>query len=236
MFLNKFNMAKITSEQAISNVIFSSLGDIRSIKTLEQSIIRRTCSENQSSSPTHDEEDEDDFDNDPRYKQMMEAMLKADKKKLEALKIQGSHPDALQPIVLLMGNTSLIQENVLESIKKQIADDEHYGFDLEFREIDSSELNEEFVLSLPKPKGADGGLLVISDFSKFVDSYSPNDQIKLLCTIMRNHGSTPDGFGLVCTGWRIIFLENSEDENKWWPDSCVQYFGNKNCLYSYFVE
>ena len=81
-------MSKITSEQAISNVIFSSLGDIRAIKTLEQSIIRRTHSENQSSSPTH-EEDEDDFDNDPRYKQMMEAMLKADKKKLEELKIQG---------------------------------------------------------------------------------------------------------------------------------------------------
>jgi len=228
-------MSKISSEQAISNVIFSILGDIHKIKTLEQSIIRRTRSENQSSSPTH-EEDKDDFDNDPRYKQMMEAMLKADKKKLEELKIQGSHPDALQPIVLLMGNTSMLKENVLESIKKEITDDEHYGYDLEFREIDSSELNEDFVLSLPKPKGADGGVLVISDFSKFVDSYSPNDQVKILCTIMRTHGFSPYGYGLVSTGWRIIFMENSEDENKWWPDSCVHYFLNKNCLYSYFVE
>ena len=223
-------MSKITAEQAISNVIFSSLGDIHSIKVLEESIKRLSCREEVTS------KEDIDFLNDPRYKQIMEEKLKADKKELEELKIQGSHPDALQPIVLLMGNTSLIHENVLEAIKKKIADDEHYGYDLEFREIDSSELNEDFVLSLPKPKGTDGGLLVISYFSKFVDSYSPNDQIKILCTIMRTHGFSPNGHGLVSTGWRIIFMENSEDENKWWPYSCVQYFGNKNCLYSYFVE
>ena len=223
-------MAKITSEQAISNVVFTSLSDIHSIKVLEESIKSLSCREEASS------KEDIEFLNDPRYKQFMEEKLKEDKKELEELKIQGSHPDALQPIVLLMGNSSLIQENVIDAIKKKIADDEHYGYDLEFREIDSSELNENFVLSLPKPKGTDGGLLVISHFSKFVDSFNPNDQIKLLCTIMRTHGVTPYGIGLVCTGWRIIFLENSEDENKWWPDSCVQYFGNKNCLYSYFVE
>ena len=222
-------MSKITAEQAISNVIFSSLGDIHSIKVLEESIKRLSCREEVTS------KEDIDFLNDPRYKQIMEEKLKADKKELEELKIQGSHPDALQPIVLLMGNTSMIKENVLESIKKEITDDEHYAYDLEFREIDSSELNEDFVLSLPKPKGTDGGLLVISDFSKFVDSYSPNDQVKILCTIMRTHGFSPYG-GLVSTGWRIIFVENSEDENKWWPYSCVQYFLNKNCLYCYFVE
>ena len=222
-------MSKITAEQAISNVIFSSLGDIHSIKVLEESIKRLSCREEVTS------KEDIDFLNDPRYKQIMEEKLKADKKELEELKIQGSHPDALQPIVLLMGNTSMIKENVLESIKKEITDDEHYAYDLEFREIDSSELNEDFVLSLPKPKGADGGVLVISDFSKFVDSYSPNDQVKILCTIMRTHGFSPYG-GLVSTGWRIIFVENSEDENKWWPYSCVQYFLNKNCLYCYFVE
>ena len=223
-------MSKITAEQAISNVIFSSLGDIHSIKVLEESIKSLSCREEATS------KEDIEFLNDPRYKQFMEEKLKSDIKKLEELKIQGSHPDALQPIILLMGNTSLIQENVLEAIKKKIADDEHYGYDLEFREIDSSELNEDFVLSLPKPKGGDGGLLVISDFSKFVDSYSPNDQIKILCTIMRTHGFSPYGYGLVSTGWRIIFMENSEDENKWWPYSCVQYFGNKGCLESYFVE
>jgi len=223
-------MSKISAEQAISNVIFTSLDDIHKIKVLEESIKRLSCREEATS------KEDIEFLNDPRYKQFMEEKRKTDIKKLEELKIQGSHPDALQPIILLMGNASLIHENVLEAIKKKIADDEHYGYDLEFREIDSSDLNEDFVLSLPKPKGEDGGILVISDFSKFVDSYSPNDQVKLLCTIMRTHGFSPYGYGLVSTGWRIIFMENSEDENKWWPYSCVQYFGNKGCLDSYFVE
>ena len=223
-------MSKISAEQAISNVIFTSLDDIHKIKVLEESIKRLSCREEATS------KEDIEFLNDPRYKQFMEEKRKTDIKKLEELKIQGSHPDALQPIILLMGNASLIHENVLEAIKKKIADDEHYGYDLEFREIDSSDLNEDFVLSLPKPKGEDGGILVISDFSKFVDSYSPNDQVKLLCTIMRTHGFSPYGYGLVSTGWRIIFVENSEDENKWWPYSCVQYFLNKNCLYCYFVE
>ncbi len=223
-------MSKISAEQAISNVIFTSLDDIHKIKVLEESIKRLSCREEATS------KEDIEFLNDPRYKQFMEEKRKTDIKKLEELKIQGSHPDALQPIILLMGNASLIHENVLEAIKKKIADDEHYGYDLEFREIDSSDLNEDFVLSLPKPKGVDGGILDISDFSKFVDSYSPNDQVKLLCTIMRTHGFSPYGYGLVSTGWRIIFMENSEDENKWWPYSCVQYFGNKGCLDSYFVE
>jgi len=223
-------MSKISAEQAISNVIFTSLDDIHKIKVLEESIKRLSCREEATS------KEDIEFLNDPRYKQFMEEKRKTDIKKLEELKIQGSHPDALQPIILLMGNASLIHENVLEAIKKKIADDEHYGYDLEFREIDSSDLNEDFVLSLPKPKGEDGGILVISDFSKFVDSYSPNDQVKLLCTIMRTHGFSPYGYGLVSTGWRIIFMENSEEENKWWPYSCVQYFGNKGCLDSYFVE
>lgn len=215
-------MAKILPETAIYNVFFHSFGDIGKIKSLERDL--STSSDNK------------DEEKNPQYQELLKAKLEKKKKRLNQLRTQGSHADAMQPIVILIGDISMIQETVLEPVKKMIADDEHYRYDLEFREIDSSELNEDFVLSLPKPKGTDGGLLVISDFSKFVDSYSPDDQRSLLISIMRTRDYIHGVIGLVCTGWRIIFLENSEDENKWWPYSCVQYFGNKNCLYSYFVE
>lgn len=133
-----------------------------------------------------------------------------------------------------MGDTSMIQEKVMKAFKERATADNHY--DLEFCEIHSSELTKNFVSSLPTPKGKDGGVLIISDYSAFVDSYSPNDQRTLLIDIMRTQGYTSYGIGPVCTGWRIIFLEDTQDKSIWWPYSCVQYFGNKNCLHSYYVE
>ena len=231
-------MAKISPEEAINNVIFHSFREINKIKSIESYLKNSDNIEEGdeliSNHPVFAELRK--VKDTPRYQEVRKAMFEGKKKELDKLRTQGSHADYLQPIVILIGDVSMIKENVLESIKKKIVDDEHYEYDLEIREIDSSELNKDFVSSLPKPKGTDGGLLVISDFSKFVDSYSPDEQRNLLISIMRTRDYIHGVIGLVCTGWRIIFMENSEDENKWWPYSCVQYFGNKNCLYSYFVE
>lgn len=223
-------MTKITSEQASFNVISTCFSDTQSIKVLEESIKRLSSREKVTS------KEDDEFEDNPQYKKMMEAMRKDEEKKLENLKTKGSHPDALQPIVLLMGNITKIRETVLKSVKETIANKELYGYDVEFREINSSELTKEFVSSLPRPTGNDGGILVVSNFSAFVESYSPGDQIGLLKNIMIKQAFTSYGIGPVCTWWRIIFIENTDDENKCWPDSCLLHFGNKGCLYSYFVE
>ena len=241
------NNLVVTTEDAINRVIFA-LNDIGAIKTLERSLAlmdKNGASKEENCMQTNASDDDDDLDIDvdamspderARYEKILADQRKGMEDDLAKLKIEGSHADALQPIVILMGNSTLIKEKVIEPLKTRITDDEHYDWDLEFREISSSELTKEFVSSLPKPKGVDGGVLIISNFSVFTDSYSPDDQRILLINLMRKQGYTSYGIGPVCTGWRIIFIENTEDKNKWWPYSCVQYFGNKNCLYGYFVE
>lgn len=235
------NNVILNAEEAINRLMFATLGDVAAIRTLERHLALLEMDKTSEvedaikTSPLGDDDDED-ITNDPRYEELRAAQRREAQEKFERLKNCGSHPDALQPIVILMGDTSMIQEQVMKRFKERATTDEHYHYDLEFCKIHSSELTKNFVSSLPTLKGKDGGVLIISDYSAFVDSYSPDDQRRILIDIMRTQGYTSDGIGLVCTGWRIIFLEDTQDKSKWWPYSCVQYFGNKNCLYSYYVE
>lgn len=239
------NNVILNAEGAINRLMLITLGDVAAIRTLERHLALLEMDKTSEvedaikTSPLGDDDDDDDDDdymNNPRYQELLAAKRREAQEKFERLKNCGSHADALQPIVILMGDTSMIQEQVMKPFKERATTDEHYQYDLEFCKIHSSELTKNFASSLPKPKGKDGGVLIISDYSAFVDSYSPDDQRRILIDIMRTQGYTSDGIGLVCTGWRIIFLEDTQDKSKWWPYSCVQYFGNKNCLYSYYVE
>ena len=236
-------MSKISSEEAVSNIIFHTFRDISYIKTLEESIERLSNSIERPINPGQRKVSkilsklhlDEDYLNSPERISSMEKFRQGYEEELKKLRTVGSN-DGLQPIILLLGNTSKIQQNVIKQIEENVHDKEVYGYDVEFRSISSSQLTKEFVSSLPRPKGNDGGVLIISNFSAFTESFSPTEQIGLLRGIMTKQGYTSYGVGPVCTGWRIIFLEDTDDENKWWPDSCIIYFGNKGCLYSYFVE
>ena len=102
--------------------------------------------------------------------------------------------------------------------------------DFEFLEIDSKTLTREYVDKLREPNGKDGGFIVIKDFSSFAAIPDINTQIYILSKIMRNP------FGLKCTGWHIIFTEDTIEKDKWWPNSCIHYFQQKSFLKCWYVE
>lgn len=199
-------------------IICESLGDIEKIKSLENSI---------SALDSDDNEEVEEWMKDPRYAKIKEAKRKNNEERLHLLKTRGSHPDDLQPILILLGDISMIQRDVLESAKEILRNDEHHKYDIEFREIDSLQLTKDFIASLPTPKGKDGGILVIKNISKFIEMYDVMDQNGIIRNIMVNPtGVTP-------TGWRIIFLEEAGSEDVAFENSFVGYWtkGNLHLLF-----
>ncbi len=136
--------------------------------------------------------------------------------------------DGLHDMFILTGDANHIKSDVIGNLKQTLLNDDKLDF--EIMELSSASLTREFVDGLRKPNGADGGFLVIDDFTSFAAIPDVNQQIYLLSRIMRNP------FGCESTGWRIIFVENTEDRDKWWPKSCVHYYTNKGVLRCLFVE
>ncbi len=186
----------ISTEEVVNRIIDTSFGDIQTKKSLSESI----------SALSSDEEDDDEFVNDPRYAKVKAAKIQKYSNKLEELRKRAGNSDGLLPILILVGNVSMIQKDVLKPAFEIAQDDPHYGFDLEVREIDANQLTKRFVESLGKPNGKDGGVLVVNGLTKFLEMYDVNDQSGLIRNIMVNP------MGVISTGWRVIFIEESDTE------------------------
>ena len=206
-------LAKTPEEIIYGYIICESLGDIEKRKSLENSL-----SELDSEDDNYEDEE---WMKDPRYAIAKKARRKENEEKLHLLKTRGSHSDGLQPILILLGDISMIQRDVLEPAKAIIRNDEYHKYDIEFREIDSFQLTKDFITSLSTPKGKDGGILVIKNISRFIEMYDIMDQNGIIRNIM------------VTTGWRIIFLEETESEDVAFENSFVGHWtkGNLHLLF-----
>ena len=219
-------MRIINSEGAIQLLLKETMSTVDKIKTLQSAINALKTSVDEESEVR---DEDDDWMNDPRYAEAKEATRKDYENELEQLKIRGSHPDGLEPIVVLMGDASMIMQNVIEPFKKEVLYDSYYGWDIEFKEIDSSQLTKDYVRNLQRPTAEDGGVLFVKNLSCFCDMYDINDQAQIVRDIMVNR------FGVISTGWRIVFIEDTDDKEKTFPNAFI-YNWTKGNLYIWFVE
>ena len=171
---------------------------------------------------TVSESDTDQIDDD--LKQFINQYNIQRKEELEAR--CGEMGDGLSDLFILTGKIDTLQSVICQLKSTSLKED----MDFEFLEIDSKTLTREYVDKLREPNGKDGGFIVIKDFSSFSSIPDINTQIYILSKIMRNP------FGLKCTGWHIVFLENTDEKDKWWPNSCVHYFQQKSFLKCWYVE
>ena len=148
------------------------------------------------------------------------------KEELERKVLYGEFGDGLSDLFILSGITETLR-SVINDLKSTSSKED---MDFEFLEIDSKTLTREYVDKLREPNGKDGGFIVIKDFSSFAAIPDINTQIYILSKIMRNP------FGLKCTGWHIIFTEDTIEKDKWWPNSCIHYFQQKSFLKCWYVE
>lgn len=204
-------------------IINELLGDVDKIKSLESSINALDAE--------YIPEDEDDKElmNDPRYAKAKAAIRKEYNEELADLRRRGSHPDGLSPILVLLGSISMIRREVIEPAKEIVCNDNYHKYDIEFREIDSSQITRNFVNTLPKPNGTDGGLLIVKNISNFSKMYDITDQYGFIRDIMVNP------IGVISTGWRIIFLEEADSEEIALNNSFVENWPNKTNLYPLYV-
>ena len=151
---------------------------------------------------------------------------KSHKEELERNVLYGEFGDGLSDLFILTGKIDTLQ-SVINLLKSTSSKED---MDFEFLEIDSKTLTREYVDKLREPNGKDGGFIVIKDFSSFAAIPDINTQIYILSKIMRNP------FGLKCTGWHIIFTEDTIEKDKWWPNSCIHYFQQKSFLKCWYVE
>jgi len=152
---------------------------------------------------------------------------KARKEKLERKVLYGECGDGLSDLFILTGDIDTLQSKVINQLKSSSVNED---MDFEFLEIDSKSISRDYVNNLREPSGNDGGFIVIKDFSSFAATPDINEQIYMLSKIMRNP------FGLKCTGWHIIFLEDTTEKDKWWPTSCVHYFQQESFLRCWYIE
>ena len=138
----------------------------------------------------------------------------------------GEEEDGLSDLFILTGKIDTLQSVISQLKSTSLKED----IDFEFLEINSRFISKEYVEKLGEPKGKDGGFIVIKDFSYFAAIPDVNTQINILSKIMRNPS------GQKCTGWHIIFLEDTIEKDKWWPNSCVHYFQQKSFLKCWYIE
>jgi len=210
----------ISIEGVVNRIIDTSFGDIQTKKSLSESI----------SALSSDEEDDDELVNDPRYAEVKAAKIQKYSNKLEELRKRAGNSDGLLPILVLVGNVSMIRKDVLKPAFEIAQDDPHYGFDIEVQEIDANQLTRKFVESIGKPNGKDGGVLVVNGLTRFIEMYDVNDQSGLIRNIMVN----PKGG--ISTGWRVIFVEESESEIINLSNSFVENWTKGNIYFYYIAD
>ena len=188
----------------------------------------------QKNNSRHDSNDNDNEDfpfMTPELKAKMEAhdkkFEKSLKEELERKVLYGEFGDGLSDLFILTGNIETLQSKVINQLKSTSVNED---MDFEFLEMDSKSISRDYVNNLREPSGNDGGFIVIKDFSSFAAIPDINEQIYMLSKIMRNP------FGLKCTGWHIIFLEDTTEKDKWWPTSCIHYFQQKSFLRCWYIE
>ncbi len=218
----------ITPETAISHIFTSSLSDVTRIKLLESSIEHNKLDNNEQENTCNCDE-EDSWENDPRYKDALKEIENDEIKELEELKRHGSHPDGLQPIIVFLGNASMIMEKVIEPAKIKTENDGIYDYDIEFKEIHSSQLTKDFVKNLGRPNAKDWGILIVKDVTHFSEMYDIPEQHRLVRNIMVNP------IGVSTIGWSIIFIEDTNDKEKILKNSFINYWTKGN-LNVWFVE
>jgi len=149
---------------------------------------------------------------------------KSGKKELERKVLYGEFEDGLSDLFILTGKIDTLRSliNHLRSTSSK------EGMDFEFLEIDSKTITRDYVDKMREPIREDGGFIVINDFSSFAAVLDTNTQISILSNIMH--------IGRKCTGWHIIFLEDTIENDKWWPNSCVNYFQQKSFLRCCYIE
>jgi len=210
----------ISIEGVVNRIIDTSFGDIQTKKSLSESI----------SALSSDEEDDDELVNDPRYAEVKAAKIQKYSNKLEELRKRAGNSDGLLPILVLVGNVSMIRKDVLKPAFEIAQDDPHYGFDIEVQEIDANQLTRKFVELIGKPNGKDGGVLVVNGLTRFIEMYDVNDQSGLIRNIMVN----PKGG--ISTGWRVIFVEESESEIINLSNSFVENWTKGNIYFYYIAD
>ena len=210
----------ISTEEVVNRIIDTSFGDIQTKKSLSESI----------SALSSDEEDDDEFVNDPRYAEVKAAKIQEYSNKLEELRKRADNSDGLLPILILAGNVSMIRKDVLKPAFEIAQDAPHYGFDIEVQEIDANQLTRKFVELIGKPNGKDGGVLVVNGLTRFIEMYDVNDQSGLIRNIMVNP------MGGISTGWRVIFVEESESEIINLSNSFVENWTKGNIYFYYIAD
>jgi len=158
------------------------------------------------------------------------AMLEEKKKELKSLETRGFYSDVLQPIIILLGNGSLIKEKVIEPFKSKVYTDKKWN--IEFKEIDSSQLTIDFVENLSKPSEKDGGILFVSNCSRFIEMTGVSDQSRIVKMVM---AKIMRPYGLTRTGWSVVFIEDTNNKEMTFSDSFITYWTKGN-LYTLFVE
>ena len=209
----------ISTEEGVNRIIDTSFGDIQTKKSLSGSI-----------SELSSDEDDDELVNDPRYAKAKAAIIQEYSKKLEELRKRAGNSDGLLPILILAGNVSMIRKDVLKPAFEIAQDDPHYGFDFEVQEMDANQLTRKFVESIGKPNGKDGGVLVVNGLTRFIEMYDVNDQSGLILNIMVNP------MGGISTGWRVIFVEESESEKIYLSNSFVENWTKGNIYFYYIAD
>ena len=157
-------------------------------------------------------------------------MLEEKKKELETLETRGFYSDGLQPIIILLGDGHLIMEKVIEPFKSEVHTGK--GWNIEFKEIDSSQLTIDFVENLSKPSEKDGGILFVSNCSRFIEMTEVSDQTRIVRSVMAQNMPP---YGVTRTGWSIVFIEDTNNKEMTFSDSFITYWTKGN-LYTLFVE
>ena len=209
----------ISTEVAIEDLINTSLADVQAKKSSQLSIDGLNI----------DDEIQEDWMNDPRYAKAEEATTMGYEKTIQQSNNRCLNSDGLPPIVVLLGEASMIRRKVIEPFESRILYDSHYGWDIEFKEINSYQLTKEFVNNFPTPTGKDGGVLFVANVTRFSEMYDVNGQSQIVRAIMVNQKRVES------TGWRIVFIEDTSDRGISFPQSFV-YNWTKDNLNIWFVE
>ena len=90
----------------------------------------------------------------------------------------------------------------------------------------------DFVENLSKPSEKDGGILFVSNCSRFIEMTEVGDQTWIVRRVMAKNMPP---HGVTRTGWSIVFIEDTNNKEMTFSDSFITYWTKGN-LYTLFVE
>ena len=216
----------VTPNQAIAWLFTETLKDVRRFKNLQKGIDSMDKVDADAEDVTQKYPFLKRKKSDAEHQASRKAIIEDNKKELKTIEIRGSNSDGLQPIIILLGDEHLIKDKVIEPFKLEVLTNK--GWNIEFKEIDSSELTIDFVENLSKPSEKDGGIIIVNNCSHFMCKNDISVQNQIVRELMvRQKGVTK-------TGWSVVFTENTKDNGMSFSnDSFITYW--KSDVYSLFV-